>query len=86
MKLFCRADSPQTGKEMSINLGNCCSLTYGFINGVMGPGREIAFCVLAISRFVDNEPADLTGQRGGTLRGGSGQSHCCRGAARSEPQ
>lgn len=47
---------------MSINLGNCCSLAYGFINGVMGPGREIAFCVIAISRFVDNEPSDLTRQ------------------------
>lgn len=69
MKLFSRADSPQTGKEISINLGNCCSLAYGFINGVMGPGREIAFCVIAISRFVDNEPCDLPRQHGASPEG-----------------
>lgn len=35
----------------------------------MGPGREIAFCVIAISRFVDNEPSDLTRQRGSARTG-----------------
>lgn len=70
MKLFSGADRPVTGKDMSINLGNCCSFAYGFINRVMDPGREIAFSVIAISRFVDNEPSDLTRQRGGAARGG----------------
>ena len=86
MKLFSRADSPQTGKEMSINLGNCCSLACGFINGVMGPGREIAFCVIAISRFVDNEPSDLTRQRGSTLHGASVESNYCCDTFWSKPE
>lgn len=48
MKLFSGADRPVTGKDMSINLGNCCSLAYRFINRVMDPGREIASSVIAI--------------------------------------
>lgn len=71
---------------MSINLRNCCSLAHGFINGVMGPGREIAFCVIAISRNVDNEPPDLTWQRGITQHGPSRGSSYCPDSTRFEAE
>lgn len=87
MKLFSRADRPLTGKKKkkrSINLGKCCSLAYGFINRVMDPGREIAFCEVSVSRFVADEPPDLTGSEAACCTEQSLESHHHRAALGSK--
>lgn len=41
----------------------------------MDPGREIAFCEVAVSRFVADEPPDLTGSEAACCTERSVESH-----------